>query len=193
MINYPNGKPIIKISDDQVSRSKKNLGMQLEKDIIKSCEYYRANGRALIYKRPTPIKVFRMDKTNRTHIIDAYFDEKSTTDFNGIYKSKYLDFECKETIKDTLTLAKIRPQQIDHLKMVRSLGGLAFFIVKFKTVDECYLLDAKFIVDDLTRKSFPRAYFSENGTLIQTCFHPRLDFLKAVDEVYFNEEKEEIY
>ena len=122
---------------------------------------------------------------------DAYFDEKSTTDFNGIYRQKYLDFECKETIKDALTLSKIRPQQIRHLRQVQELGGLAFFVVRFKAYNETYLLDAKYILDAQS-KTFKRSFFMENGVLIKPGFQPRLYLLEAVDEEYFNVEVQKV-
>lgn len=186
-INYPNGKPAVKKSEAQISHMRKNLGMQFEKDVILSCDYYRDMKLALIYKRPTPIKVCKMDKKNRARIVEAYFDEKSTTDFNGIYRKTYVDFECKETICNTLSLTKIRSQQIAHLRMVKQLGGIAFFLVHFKTVDECYLLDCSYIVDDLTKKSFSRDFFKEHGRLVKPGFQPRYELLKAMDEEYFNE------
>lgn len=191
MVNYPNGQKVVKPSEQQINHSRANMGMQLEHDVIISCNFYKDQNRALIYKRPTPIKVCKMDKNNRTHITDAYFDEKSTTDFNGIYRQKYLDFECKETIKDALTLSKIRPQQIRHLRQVQELGGLAFFVVRFKAYNETYLLDAKYILDAQS-KTFKRSFYMENGVLIKPGFQPRLYLLEAVDEEYFNVEVQKV-
>ena len=61
MINYPNGK---KTNSTQVKKTKKssnfssaNRGMNLESDINSSNNYYDLKDIAIIYKKPTPIKV----------------------------------------------------------------------------------------------------------------------------------------
>ena len=89
---------------------KSNMGMGFESDISKSCDYYRLEGIAEIYKRPTPIKVVKMSKEKPGMIQEAYFEQKSTTDYVGIYKGKYIDFERKQTIHDTVPYQMTREQ-----------------------------------------------------------------------------------
>ena len=74
--------------------------MNLEYDLNITNEYYRTIAKAYIYKKPTPIKLVKVDyKHNK--INEAYFDMPSTTDYNGLYKGKYIDFEAKETTNKT--------------------------------------------------------------------------------------------
>lgn len=67
MIKYSNGltykKSNIKVSGNKVafSLSSANRGMNLEEDIIQSNEYYLRHKMALIYKRPTPIQVVKVE------------------------------------------------------------------------------------------------------------------------------------
>ena len=65
-----------------------NRGMTLEDDINKTNEYYDLQNIAIIYKKPTPIKVVNVEYNNRinTKIKEAYYQIPSTTDYNGIYK-----------------------------------------------------------------------------------------------------------
>lgn len=66
--------------------------MSLEKDLNDTNKYYIEKGLAYIYKKPTPIKVVKAitnEMGNRV-IKEAYYDEPSTTDYNGIYKGKYI-------------------------------------------------------------------------------------------------------
>ena len=72
--------------------------MFLENIINDSNTYYNTNDKCLIYKKPTPIKLVKVDyKVGR--INEAYFETPSTTDYNGIYKGKYIDFDAKENNK----------------------------------------------------------------------------------------------
>ena len=56
---------------------------------------------------------------------------QSTTDYNGVYKGKYIDFEAKSTRKtSSFPLANISFHQIEHLKQVIKHNGIAFFIIE---------------------------------------------------------------
>ena len=98
-MNYPTG--IKKEHKQTINYS--HRGMTLEDDINHSNNYYREKDIAYIYKKPTPIKVTKVDfRKDRTSTIkEAFYQEPSTTDYNGIYKGKYIDFEAKETKQKT--------------------------------------------------------------------------------------------
>lgn len=57
-MNYPGG---IKIKNINKEINYKNRGMTLENDINKTNEYYREIEKAYIYKKPTPIKIVKVD------------------------------------------------------------------------------------------------------------------------------------
>lgn len=184
-MNYPNG---IKKKTTTHYTNYGNRGMDLENDLNITNEYYRNIDRAFIYKKPTPIKIVDVDYHSRklVTIKEAYFTEPSTTDYNGIYKGKYIDFEAKETkSKTSFALNNIHPHQIKHLKDIYNHGGIAFLIVRFTYLDLTFLL----MVDDFfaflegnDRKSIPLTYFKEKGHLIKFKLQPRIDYLKIVDK-----------
>lgn len=195
MINYPNKKKSVsltKLVKEKNSITKKsnaaNRGMDLENDINKTNEYYVDNNIALIYKRPTPINIVKVDYSKGAKIIDAYFEKQSTTDYNGVYKGKYLDFEAKSTLSLTsFPLHNIYKHQIVHLEKVNQNMGIAFFIIEFINLNEIYFLDSKFVINyyyNGKRKSIPYEEIKNNGILIKQGFKPRIDYLKAVDEYY---------
>ena len=198
MIKYPNGQkyqPASKKvrgshkSKEDISISASNRGMNLEEDINLSNEYYTDHGIALITKRPTPINVVKVDYTKGAKIVDAYFEKQSTTDYNGVYKGKYIDFEAKNTkSKTSFPLNNIEQHQIDHLKRVIKHGGIAFFIIQFQTRNEVYLLDAQFVIDfweNGDRKSIPYETFKKEGILLQQAYNPRINYIDAVESKYF--------
>lgn len=200
MINYPN-KKVIQSSfqtKEEKTHDKKvfsaaNRGMDFEKAINSSNLYYDDNQIAIITKRPTPIKIVKVDYAHNARITDAYFEKQSTTDYNGVYKGKYIDFECKETkSKTSLSFNNISSHQIKHLKKVLFHGGIAFFLIYFIELNEIYLLDASFVIDKYEsdeRRSLPLSYIQNNGYLIEQGYIPRINYIKVVDRVYFNEEK----
>ena len=194
-MRYPNGKKYTKKTvkprkkPADISLSAANRGMNLEADINESNDYYTEHGIALITKRPTPINVVKVDYSRGARITDAYFEKQSTTDYNGVYKGKYIDFEAKNTKnKTSFPLANITPHQITHLKRVVEQGGIAFFIIAFETLNEVYLLDSAFVVhyyEHGDRKSIPYAVFKEEGILIKQGYNPRLHYIDAVEAKYF--------
>ena len=198
MIKYPNGtkyqpsiekKRASKKSKEDLSISASNRGMDLESDINLSNEWYRDQDIAVITKRPTPINIVKVDYTHGARITDAYFEKQSTTDYNGVYKGRYIDFEAKNTkSKTSFPLSNIEKHQIEHLKRVIRHGGIAFFIIQFQTRQEVYLLDASFVInfyENGQRKSIPYEVFVKDGILIKQGYSPRLYYIDAIEQQYF--------
>lgn len=182
-MNYPNKKKII--NDNYVYYGKR--GMNLEDDINSSNKYYLDNDIAVIYKKPTPIKVVKVDYNKRinTKITEAYYEIPSTTDYNGIYKGKYIDFEAKETkSKTSFSLNNIHKHQIEHLIRIKNHGGISFLIIRFTLLNETFLLETEKVesfLNDNDRKSIPLSYIKENGYLINENYNPRLEYIKIID------------
>jgi recombination protein U len=187
MINYPiKRKALIKTTNYA------NLGMTLESDIEASNAYYLNHNIAVIHKKPTPIQVVNVSypARNKAKITEAYYKTPSTTDFNGVYKGYYIDFDAKETnSKTSMPLKNVHPHQIEHLLNVENQKGIAFLIVHFKKYNEYYLLPFKVLKrywDNQTnvdegRKSIPYETFQKEALPIQFGYQPRLNYLKAVD------------
>lgn len=185
MINYPNKKTIPTSKKEYVNYGKR--GMKLEDAINLTNSYYLDNNIAVIYKKPTPIQIIKLD-SQKGRIVDAFFKSPSTTDYNGIYKEKYIDFEAKETQnKTSFPLANIGHHQVQHLKKVKEHGAIAFVIIYFSKLDEIYFLDASYLVCCYTnndKKSIPYSYIKEHGHLIKQSYFQRVDYLKIIDEYY---------
>lgn len=170
----------------------KNRGMWLENLINDSNTHYINKDIALIYKKPTPIKVLKVDYPNRknTIITKAVFKELSTLDYVGIYKGKYIEFDAKESKSTTsFPLANIKTHQLNHIRNVIKHGGIAFLIIFMNNVF-IFLKGETLLefINESERKSIPFSYLELNGYKIKEKFNPRLDYLEILDKCYFKEE-----
>lgn len=202
-IRYPNGKlymPSVASIPSSKAPIKKsisnanysNRGMTLEDDLNESNQYYLDKGVAVIHKKPTPIQIVKVDYPKRSAAVikEAYFRKASTTDFNGVYKGMYIDFEAKETKnKTSFPLSNFHEHQIEHMRKVKKQNGIAFVILRFSENEDIYLLDCEELFvfwdnQDTQRKSIPKTEVERLGYRIPLELYPRLDYLKVIDTVY---------
>ena len=185
-MKYPNG--VVKKNNTSINYS--NRGMAFEAEINLSNDYYLNNDIAVIYKKPTPITINKVDYHSRIDatIKEAHFKIPSTTDYNGVYRGQYIDFDAKETRQKSFPLANIHSHQISHLKKIINHGGIGFILVNFKTLNQIFLLPGDKLFDFIennSRKSIPIEYFIKNGFLIKPKYNPRIDYLEIIDKIYF--------
>ncbi|MDT8859966.1 Holliday junction resolvase RecU [Alkalihalobacillus sp. MEB130] len=201
VIRYPNGRRFTKqgSTNKQVPNKQptySNRGMTLEEDLNVTNQYYLEQSLAVIHKKPTPVQIVQVDYPKRSAAVikEAYFKQASTTDYNGVYKGHYLDFEAKETKnKTSFPLQNFHEHQIEHMKQVKQQNGIAFVILRFTVTDEVYLLDAEHLIQfyeqkEMSRKSIRKIDIEKFGFLIKIGYHPRIDYLQVIDSVYFQEE-----
>jgi recombination protein U len=167
-----------------------NRGMDLESDLNLTNAYYLESNIAVIYKKPTPIKIVKVcfDGCKNATITEAYFKLPSTTDYNGLYRGKYVDFEAKEVKgKKSFPLSNINSHQIQHIRRIIEHGGIAFIIVRFTILNKTFVLkgsDLITIIDNMKLKSIPLETFENSGYIINEAYMPRLDYLKIIDQIY---------
>jgi len=183
-INYPIKKQAT------LSTHSANRGMNLEADLNATNDYYVATKRAIIYKKPTPVKVVHVHYPSRqaAEITKAYFTTPSTTDYNGVYQGYYIDFEAKETSnKTSFPLQNIHPHQIDHLMDIVAQGGIGFLILAFTSLQEVYVLMAQdlkaFVERERSggRKSIALSEIKTVAHPVPYGLAPRLDYLSVID------------
>lgn len=197
-MNYPNGRKPTNHTNTKGKKTSKpdfsNRGMTLEEDINQSNKAYLTQGKAVIHKKPTPVQIVKVDFPKRSAAVikEGYFKQASTTDYNGIYRGKYVDFEAKETKnKSSFPLSNIHEHQIQHMKQVVDHGGICFLVLRFTQQNETYYLPAEklfFYWDRQSnggRKSIPYKDIQQEGHLIPLQFLIRVDYLSIIDEMYF--------
>lgn len=187
-MKYPNN---IRKNITKSNISYSNRGMDLEEELTLSNEYYIEQDKAYIYKKPTPIGVANVSYNLHGKVIEkGYFKEQSTLDYNGLYRGKYIEYEAKVTQnKTSFPLANIHDHQIKHIKNILRHQGIVFLIIKIN--DLVYLLKGNDLINYIeshTRKSLPYDFIKETGFLIKYGYRPPLDYLKIVDQIYFEEE-----
>lgn len=192
MINYPNKKQ----SFTKQKTNHSNRGMSFEKMINETNDYYLAHNIAIIHKKPIPIQIVKVDYPSRSAAVikEAYYKVPSTTDYNGIYKGRYIDFEAKETNnKTSFPFSNIHSHQIEHLNNIEKHKGISFVLIYFKIHDEIYLLKSNDLMKYFERskdgrKSITYDEIKTDGYLVKEGLAPRIDYLKVVDEL-INETK----
>lgn len=162
----------------------KNRGMELEKMLEDTNQYLVKRDIAYVYKKPTPIKILKVEKNK----IDGVFDTKSTTDYNGLYKGMYIDFEAKTTLGKTFSLSNIKHHQLTHLKNVYNNGGVAFLIVYFKDYKKVFYVPIELLLENKL-KSLDIDYFINYTYEIKISINPVLNYLKIIDELGQNEQR----
>ncbi len=195
-IHYPGGvQPKGELPRKSPAKKKRTLkiaagnrGMNFEAEINDTNNYYREKDLAVFTKRPTPINIVKVDYSKGARITEAYFETQSTTDYNGVYKGHYVDFEAKSIHgKTSFPLANIPKQQIDHLKRVLAHGGIGFFLVDIVPLQKVYLLPADYVIEfyeKRERASIPLSDFPLHGKEVPQHYRPRYDFLPLIDELF---------
>ena len=178
------------IYNNKILSSHANRGMDLENDINNTNSYYLDNDIAIVYKKPTPIKVSKVNyNKNHSIITEAFYEMPSTTDYNGIYKGKYIDFDAKEVKNSSsFALSNLHAHQLKHLKRVKEHGGISFLIVRFYKNNITYLIEIDEIIDYINsenRKSIPIDYFESKAHRIPDAYIPRVNYIKVIDNLYF--------
>ena len=194
MINYPSGT-LKKTTPMQINKSmgKKvdfgKRGMDFEAEINATNDYYLSHGIAVVHKKPTPIQVVHVEypKRRRAKIVEAYYRQASTTDYSGVYRGYYLDFEAKETHqKQSFPLKNFHKHQIEHMKGVLKQDGLAFVLLHFSALSESYYLESsaliKFYETHDGRQSMPIKLIRELGVSIPTDKIPRIPYLGIINK-----------
>lgn len=187
-MKYPNSG---KTYTHHSSHNTAGRGMSLESDINQANLFYLEEDLAVIHKKPTPITIVNVDypSRNKAKITEAYFKVPSTTDYNGIYRNKYIDFEAKECrSKTAFPFTSIHEHQIKHLQAVLKHGAVAFIIIRMVHYDTDYLIRADEFLEfyyNANRRSLPYDWIAKNGHIINRKLLVPCDYLKVIDEIFF--------
>ncbi|MDE7433754.1 MAG: Holliday junction resolvase RecU [Mycoplasmoidaceae bacterium] len=121
-----------------------NRGMYAEELVNRTNSYYYERSIALIEKRYLPIKIV---KNLNDNLIIGKLLAKSYVDYCGVYQSKHLEFEVKQTNEKNFDLHLIKPHQIKHLINAFNQKAISFLIIYFNQYDEFYFMPINVLLE----------------------------------------------
>ncbi|QSF13645.1 Holliday junction resolvase RecU [Mycoplasma sp. Mirounga ES2805-ORL] len=160
---------------------KKNRGMLLESIVNKTINYYTDNNIAYIEKKELPIK-FRKVVDNK-NLENAFIFKKSTVDYIGCYKGRFIAFEAKTTNENLLPKSNIPNHQINYLRKIEENGGVSFLLIFFSSKDEFYVIKTSDFIMQL-KKSISYENIKQYGFKLELCFPGIIDFLPFIDNSF---------
>jgi recombination protein U len=170
-----------------ITGSCKHRGDAFETIINYANEQYKNKGIALIQKIATPMKPKRRGKD----IIGAYYEEKSTLDYIGVYEGLAISFDAKETKEISgFPLSNVADHQYEFMKKWTENGGRSFLVVNFVTLNQTYRLEfyqldwywkqAKANPGVRGLHRIPTEEFTQNTTQLRSKNGIALDYLKGI-------------
>jgi recombination protein U len=164
-----------------------NRGQDLEDLIETTNQIYIRQGRLLVQKIPTPVKVLKANQ--KTGKITGFYERKSTVDYIGVFQGTGIAFDAKQTsIETRFDLNNVKEHQYLFLSSWVASGGIGFLVVHFSSLDEFYylpyeLLD-KYWQGKLRggRKSIPYEEIAQSEYMVSKQQVP-VDYLSVVEKV----------
>lgn len=165
------------------NKNYKNRGMLLENIINKTIWYYKNNDVAFFEKKDLNVKFNSVKfEKNKKMLLNSFISSKSTVDYYGIYKGKYVTFEAKSTNESVFYFSNIKEHQHKHLKMIKKFGGISFYIILFKKELKIFLIDVEKIKYE-EEKSISIKEVENLGYEIKIIFPGIIDFLIFIDKL----------
>lgn len=162
-------------------------GMAFEATLNLVNQLYKARKIAVINKRATPVKVL---KSKGTKVLSGYFEEKSTVDYDGVYRGRSICFEAKSVETATrFDLSNLHDHQYEYLNSVDQQGAIAFVLIEFRNSKDIYLCSLSMIRKYVNqsrnggRKSIPIEAFEYEAMLVKDTGRAPLDYLECVDRI----------
>lgn len=163
-----------------------NRGQAFE-DVINLVNHqYKINDIALIHKRATPVKVL---KSKGSRVLNGFFEEKSTVDFDGVYRGRPIYFEAKTVKEKRFDLKNLHKHQMQHLYDANLHGAISFLLIEIRPVQTVYLVPFNMVAHYWKkaaqggRKSIPLSDFEVYAYEVKRGRGVLLDYLAVLDHI----------
>nr|WP_318029109.1 Holliday junction resolvase RecU [Mycoplasmopsis bovis] len=122
-----------------------------------------------------------LSKENKLLLSNAFVYKRSTVDYIGCYKGRFIAFEAKSTNESFLASGNIKEHQKNYLKEIDKNGGIAFLIVFFGLYDEFYLLMYSDFMKIESKNQYRYEWIKKIGKRIPLTLPGIIDFLPYID------------
>lgn len=180
MIKYPGNKK--KVFKKPVTYA--NRGKAFENAILATNNGYHAKGWAFVEKVEPTIQITQEIPPNK---VVGFKKEKGFVDFFGCSHGRAIAFEAKKTNSRTsFPLNNIKQHQMDALKYWQDQGGIAFFLICFEKLEECYFAKYDQVAEYWDaqnkggRKSIPHSFFLMECELVKMQRGVPYDYLACI-------------
>lgn len=122
----------IGVSDESANvqlrnRVSNDLGRAFENLIMKGCQYYALEGRAVINKVYEPYRCIKKFSGGK---FTGQFTGRAEPDFKGVLRGgRAVAFECKSTRKSRIQRNVLTDEQMEWLQTQAKMGALAFVCI----------------------------------------------------------------
>lgn len=161
-------------------------GMPFEDLITLSNTIYENKRKAVINKRPTPMKIIGKTKGGQ-HL--CVFSEKSTVDYDGVYQGRSIQFEAKTTKHKRFDLKLLTNNQIKFLNQTEAQGAICFVLVEIRSLQSVFLVPNQMLrqyvkdAQENGRKSIPMDDLEIYAWLVNSKNGVPLAYLDVVDKL----------
>ncbi|SFM35307.1 Holliday junction resolvase RecU [Salibacterium qingdaonense] len=168
-----------------MKQTQANRGMGFENLVNTTNLQYKNKGLALISKRPTPMKIIGSTKGGQNICV---FDQKSTVDFDGVYRGLSIQFEAKSTGEKRFDLKMITDSQIDFLQQSERQGAVCFVLLEIRPLRTVYYVPNNMLQKYVReaqrggRKSIPLDDLEIYADVVTQGQGIPLDYLAVVDK-----------
>ena len=127
-----------------IKKSTANRGMNLERLVEKTNNFYKKMGMALVQKVPTPTKNIGRERNGMPKLV---YQKGEWVDFLGLWNGKSITFDTKEIKLESFPFAKLHDHQYEFMKDFNRFGGKSFLIIHFTKYDEYFLVPFEILKD----------------------------------------------
>lgn len=161
-----------------------NRGKAFENNLIATNNGYLSKGWAMVEKVEPTIQIQQEIPPNK---VIGFKKGKGFVDFFGCSHGRALAFEAKKTNNRTnFPLKNIKQHQIEALRHWQDQGGIAFFLINFEKLEECYFVKLDQIeewwINSIRggRKSIPYEFFLMECQLVKNQRGVPYDYLSCI-------------